>query len=63
MYFTITGMGQKVSFVIPRTTLRGLLYRGSTVKSLHSISTHHQPIAVKLSSILQIVTTGTKVRF
>ena len=31
-------LGQKVSFVIPRTTLRGLLYRGSTVKSLHSIS-------------------------
>ena len=30
---------------------RGLLYRGSTVKSLHSISTHHQPVVVKLSSI------------
>ena len=43
---------QKVSFVISRTRLyRGLLYRGSTVKSLHSISTHHQPVVVKLSSI------------
>ena len=57
-------LGQKESFVISRTRLyRGLLYRGSTVKSLHSISTHHQPVIVKLSSNKQIVTTGSKVRF
>ena len=43
--------------------IRGSLCRGSTVKSLHSISTHLQPILVKLSSLLQIVTTGSKVRF
>ena len=51
-YFIITWLlGQKLSFVIPRTSLyRGSLYRGSTVKSLHSISNHFQLILVKLSS-------------
>ena len=56
-------LGQKFSFVIPRTTLyRGSLYRGSAVKSLHSISTHYHPIVVNFFPILQSVTTRSKVR-
>ena len=62
MYFTITVA--KVSFVIPRTTLRGLLYRGSHCKIT---ALHFNSLSVDSSQtflvILQIVTTGRKVRF
>ena len=64
IFYYYWGKKYRFRYTEDRTTLyRGSLYRGSTVKSLHSISTHYQPIVVKLSSILQIVTTESKVRF
>ena len=61
MYFTITGAKILVRFTEDYAN-RGSLYRGSTARSLHAISTHYQPIVVKLFPILQSVTTGSKVR-
>ena len=49
MYFTITGAKILVRFTEDYAN-RGSLYRGSTVRSLHAISTHYQPIVVKLFS-------------
>ena len=49
-YNLITGTKIIVRYTEDFAFNRGSLYRGSTVKSLHSISTHFQLILVKLSS-------------